>query len=190
MKMYTINDLVNGASKLATSVFGKREKYELQFNHEDDGCWYVDFPGWPFDHHNLMMVSGADRLCAILSDDDRVARVEVIPSSTKRDLPDYAQLTQLQSSLAGGSTYKVTNLHRHHLALSSNLVCAGRISEVSVCEENSKTYRRKSKNLKQKRYIETIIKEKKKSSQTFFTLLLQNGKRIVKFAPETNIGFV
>ena len=107
--MYTINDLVNGASKLATSVFGKREKYELQFNHEEDGCWYVDFPGWPFDHHNLMMVSGADRLCAILSDDDRVARVEVIPSSTERDLPDYAQLTQLQSSLAGGSTYKVTH---------------------------------------------------------------------------------
>ena len=107
--MYTINDLVNGASKLATSVFGKREKYELQFNHEEDGCWYVDFPGWPFDHHNLMMVSGADRLCAILSDDDRVARVEVIPSSTERNLPDYAQLTQLQSSLAGGSTYKVTH---------------------------------------------------------------------------------
>ena len=110
MKMYTINELVNGASKLATSVFGKREKYELQFNHEDDGCWYVDYPGWPFDHHNLMMVSGADRLCAVLSDDDRVARVEVIPSSTERDLPGYALLTQLQSSLAGGSTYQVTNL--------------------------------------------------------------------------------
>ena len=108
--MYTINELVNGASKLATSVFGKREKYELQFNHEDDGCWYVDYPGWPFDHHNLMMVSGADRLCAVLSDDDRVARVEVIPSSTERDLPGYALLTQLQSSLAGGSTYQVTNL--------------------------------------------------------------------------------
>ena len=110
MKMYSINDLVNGASKLATSVFGKREKYNLQFNHEDDGCWYVDYPNWPFDHHNLMMVSGADRLCAVLSDDNRVARVEVIPSSKELDLPDHAKLTQLQSSLAGGSTYEVTNL--------------------------------------------------------------------------------
>ncbi|MBQ9284709.1 MAG: hypothetical protein IJ209_00265 [Bacteroidaceae bacterium] len=110
MKMYSINDLVNGASKLATSVFGKREKYVLQFNHEDDGCWYVDYPNWPFDHHNLMMVSGADRLCEVLSDDNRVARVEVIPSSKELDLPDYAKLTQLQSSLAGGSTYEVTNL--------------------------------------------------------------------------------
>lgn len=110
MKMYSINDLVNGASKLATSVFGKREKYVLQFNHEDDDCWYVDYPNWPFDHHNLMMVSGADRLCSVLSDDDRVARVEVIPSSKELDLPDYAKLTQLQSSLAGGSTYEVTNL--------------------------------------------------------------------------------
>ena len=110
MKMYSINDLVNGASKLAASVFGKREKYELQFNHEDDGYWYVNYPGWPFDHYNLMMVSGADRLCAIFSDDNRVARVEVIPSSSERNLPDYAQLTQLQSSLAGGSTYSVTNL--------------------------------------------------------------------------------
>ena len=108
--MYSINDLVNGASKLATSVFGKREKYNLQFNHEDDGCWYVDYPNWPFDHHNLMMVSGADRLCAVLSDDNRVARVEVIPSSKELDLPDHAKLTQLQSSLAGGSTYEVTNL--------------------------------------------------------------------------------
>lgn len=108
--MYSINDLVNGASKLATSVFGKREKYVLQFNHEDDGCWYVDYPNWPFDHHNLMMVSGADRLCEVLSDDNRVARVEVIPSSKELDLPDYAKLTQLQSSLAGGSTYEVTNL--------------------------------------------------------------------------------
>ena len=61
----------------------------------------------------------------------------------------------------------MNKIHRLHLALSSNLVCARRVSEVYLCEENSKTYRRKSKKLKQKRYIETIIKEKKKSSQTF-----------------------
>ena len=53
----------SGFSKLATSVFGKREQYELQFNHEDDGCWYVDYPGWPFDHHHLMKANaGRDKL--------------------------------------------------------------------------------------------------------------------------------
>jgi len=34
----------------------------LSFNHEADGCWYVDLPNWPFAHHNLMMVAGADKL--------------------------------------------------------------------------------------------------------------------------------
>ena len=41
---YTISDLMNGARTMAASVFGRKDEYELQFNHEDDGCWYVDFP--------------------------------------------------------------------------------------------------------------------------------------------------
>ena len=74
---YSISDLVNGANKLASSVFGKKSEYELQFNHEEDGCWYVDFPGWPFDHHNLMMVAGADRMCDVLSEDGKFAYIKV-----------------------------------------------------------------------------------------------------------------
>ena len=67
---YSMKDLMNGASIIQRSVFGKKSEYQLKFNHEEDGCWYVDFPNWPFEHHNLMMVAGADELCAFLSDDD------------------------------------------------------------------------------------------------------------------------
>lgn len=37
--------------------------YHLKFNKESDGDWYIDFPGYPFAHHNLMMVAGANLLC-------------------------------------------------------------------------------------------------------------------------------
>ena len=41
--------------------------FHLTFNKEADGDWYIEFPGYPFDHHNLMMVAGADRLCAYVA---------------------------------------------------------------------------------------------------------------------------
>lgn len=107
---YFVNDLLNGAKIMASNVFGRKRKYHLQFNKEKDGRWYVDFPNWPFDHHNLMMVAGADELCEFLSDDGRFTYVDVVPSSKRLDKPGYACLVQGEHSLAGGSTYKVTNL--------------------------------------------------------------------------------
>ena len=41
--------------------------FHLTFNKEADGDWYIEFPGYPFSHHNLMMVAGADRLCAYVA---------------------------------------------------------------------------------------------------------------------------
>ena len=41
---YTISDLMYGAKVMAHSVFGKKKEYNLKFNHEDNGGWYVDFP--------------------------------------------------------------------------------------------------------------------------------------------------
>ena len=41
--------------------------FHLTFNKESDGDWYIEFSGYPFDHHNLMMVAGADRLCALIA---------------------------------------------------------------------------------------------------------------------------
>lgn len=106
----TINNLFNGAKILVSNSLKTRHKYTLKFNHEEDGNWYIDFPNWPFDHHNLMMVAGADKLCAFLSDDDEFAHVSVIPSNKPLDKPGYACLVQGEHSLTGGSIYTVTNL--------------------------------------------------------------------------------
>lgn len=101
---------LNDAPKMASQTFGNNKVYNLKFNHEDDGCWYIDFPNWPFSHHNLMMVSGADDLCAFLSDDDKVSNIEVIPANNDEDHDGYAKLTKISGSLLGGSTYKVEGL--------------------------------------------------------------------------------
>lgn len=107
---YTIQDLLKGAQAMSRSVFGMRDEYQIKFNHEDDGLWYVDFPNWPFDHHNLLMVNGADEMCAFLSDDDITTEVLVRPSSKRLQLEGYAELVQKEHSLTGGSTYEVRNL--------------------------------------------------------------------------------
>jgi len=108
--MYSIDQLVKGAKDFAKSVFGKKQEYQLRFLHEADNCWYVDIPEWPFDHHNLMMVSGADDLCAFLSDDDKSVSVSVIPSEKQQTVEGYTELKQLDSNITGGATYEVINL--------------------------------------------------------------------------------
>lgn len=50
-----------------------KKVFHLKFNKESDGAWYIEFPGYPFAHHNLMMVAGADLLC------DYVAEAEGHP---------------------------------------------------------------------------------------------------------------
>ncbi len=89
---YTVRDLLHGARVMSRSVFGQKDEYTIKFNHEDDGLWYVDFPNWPFDHHNLLMVAGADKLCAFLSDDDVTSEILVRPSSKRLQLEGYAEL--------------------------------------------------------------------------------------------------
>lgn len=107
---YTIQDLLKGAKAMSRSVFGKKDEYQIKFNHEDDGLWYVDFPNWPFEHHNLLMVNGADEMCAFPSDDDITTEVLVRPSNKRLQLEGYAELVQKEHSLTGGSTYEVHNL--------------------------------------------------------------------------------
>ena len=106
----TTTGLMTAASVISKKVFGKKEEYELQFNHEEDGNWYVDFPHWPFGHEELMMVAGADDLCAHLSDDGKFTYVKVRPSDEKLDLPGYGELVQVRCSTTGGSTYKVNGI--------------------------------------------------------------------------------
>ena len=107
---YSVKDLLKASKIIAKTVFGNKKEYELKFNHEDDGFWYIDFPNWPFDHCNLMMVAGADDLCSALSDDDRRVKVHVIPAQKEECHDNYVKLTQIESGLTEGSTYSVSGL--------------------------------------------------------------------------------
>ena len=89
----------------------KKDEYHLQFDHEDDGCWYIHLPNWRWSHHNLMMVAGADELCAILSNDDKTTKVEVVISNEeKKECSGYVNLERVKASVSEGGTYHVTNL--------------------------------------------------------------------------------
>ena len=46
---YSITDLMKAASMMSKKYFGKKDEYTISFTKEDDGCWYVDYPDWPFD---------------------------------------------------------------------------------------------------------------------------------------------
>lgn len=105
--MYTIKEICKGAPKLVRSVLNRKREYQLRFNKEKDGCWYVDFPHWPFSHDNLAMVSGADKMLELLSDGDLFVKVSVIPAKKKEQHDVYIELKQTEHSLFGGSTYQV-----------------------------------------------------------------------------------
>ena len=105
--MYTIKEICKGAPKLVRSVLNKKREYRIQFNKEKDGCWYVDFPHWPFSHDNLAMVSGADKMLDLLSDGVSLVKVSVIPAKKKEQHNGYIELEQTEHSLFGGSTYQV-----------------------------------------------------------------------------------
>lgn len=91
---------------LRRSMLGQKREYHIQFNKEKNGCWYMDFPYWPFSHDNLAMVSGADKMLELLSDGYLTVEITVIPSN-KRELHDgYIELVQTEKSLLGGSTYE------------------------------------------------------------------------------------
>ena len=107
---YTVTDLMKAASMMSKKYFGRQSEYTISFTKEDDGCWYVDYPDWPFDHHNLMMVAGADELCAHLSDDGLETRVKVMPSTKRMQLEGYAELRRLDHSLTGGAHYEVLGI--------------------------------------------------------------------------------
>ena len=105
--MYTIREVCSGALKLVRSMLNRKRKYQIQFNKEKNGCWYVDFPHWPFSHDNLAMVSGADKMLELLSDGELFVRVCVIPANKQEKHEEYIELIQTEHSLFGGSTYQV-----------------------------------------------------------------------------------
>lgn len=106
---YTLEDLAKVAEILKDKCFGKKDVYEVTFTKEKDGNWYIDYPDWPFDHHNLMMVQGADELCELLSYDGTHTKIKVYPGLNNPKTIDEAwkrfRCTRLEWSLTGGATY-------------------------------------------------------------------------------------
>ena len=82
-KIYTILVLI-------FNLIVRRKHYKLHFIAENDPPikrWYYDFKHWGFDHANLEMVSGADKLCELYSNGKDEVTVEIIASKKKQDLP-------------------------------------------------------------------------------------------------------
>ena len=107
--------IIKVIGRLLRNAMMRRSKYDLAFHREDDGVWYVDFPAWPFAHHNLAMVGGADKLCSYLADGKQTIRIEVVASKYPLSLSGYSILTKTYSNLFYGADYDATgfeNLHR------------------------------------------------------------------------------
>lgn len=96
-----LKNLLKGASKLVKSVSNKKGEYILHFVKEDDDKWYINLPDWPFDHHNLMMVAGADDLCEAFSYDGKHATVEVVVEKQGKGIEAY----RTDYSLTEGAYY-------------------------------------------------------------------------------------
>lgn len=105
---YSISNLMKAASIMSRTYFGRQSEYTLSFTKEADGCWYVDYPNWPFDHHNLMMVAGADSLCELLSYDGVHTEVKVcVDTSAEEKSKGWFLLDKEDSSITGGAHYHV-----------------------------------------------------------------------------------
>ena len=101
---------MNGILSILKNFCIRKREYHLRFDREDKGLWYYHCPNWPFDHHNLLMVGGADKLCAFMSDDNQTANMTVIPANTKETHEGYAELIRKEYSIIGGATYEVKGL--------------------------------------------------------------------------------
>ena len=84
--------------------------YNLTFVQDPDERWYIDIP-WNGNRGNLEMVCGADDLLSFLdTEKNRKVTIEVIPSKTLVEKPDYFICDQISKSLTGGSFYNVKDL--------------------------------------------------------------------------------
>ena len=98
--------------------------FHLTFNKEADGDWYIDFPGYPFAHHNLMMVAGTNHLCAY------VANMEGHPDKACVDVT-------IDSHLIEGRQPIVT-MERTNKGYGATYNCVGASGRVPVINWNGK----------------------------------------------------
>ena len=82
--------------------------FHLKFNKEADGDWYIDFPGYPFDHHNLMMVAGANMLCEYVAEKEGHPDNAIVDVTTGDNLIDgkTPDITMTRIKKGYGATYQ------------------------------------------------------------------------------------
>ena len=82
--------------------------FHLKFNKEADGDWYIDFPGYPFDHHNLMMVAGANMLCEYVAEKEGHPDCAIVDVTTGDNLIDgkTADITMTRIKKGYGASYQ------------------------------------------------------------------------------------
>ena len=102
-KIYTI--LV-----LLFNLIVRRKHYKLHFIAENDPPikrWYYDFKYWGFDHANLEMVSGADKLCELYANGKDEVTVDIIASKKQLNLsPQLYDEFVAQDILIDGMTHQ------------------------------------------------------------------------------------
>lgn len=85
--------------------------YQLAFNREDDGAWFIDLPEWQGAHASLRMVEGADLLLEHVGQGSPRVEVEVAKSNAPiAELDrnkDYFRCDQIKESLICGAYYQV-----------------------------------------------------------------------------------
>lgn len=116
--MSRIGNIIKNPSVIGqyvTGVFNARRTgghgYQLAFNREEDGGWYIDLPEWQGAHDNLAMVAGADWLLEFVGEGAPRVEVEVVKSNeideeVERD-GRFFRCDQTEQSLLGGATYDV-----------------------------------------------------------------------------------
>ena len=142
-------------------------KKTLKFNKESDKKWYIDLPHYPFAHHNLMMVAGADKLCELLSQDGHSTIVDVVTTKEPKDnlvAEGYVQLKRTEWSLTGGAYYDVTNIEG--------------LTNLWLCPVTLFVYQKYPKYIYVKQVTESLDGDKDKTQQNDDEQTLQNKEDI------------
>lgn len=86
------------------------KSYNLTFEKENNGYWYIVLPNWPFSHNNLMMVKGADKLCEYIAQEQNTIGKAAVTVTVNDNLLDgnNPDIKMSRFSLGYGASYNVT----------------------------------------------------------------------------------
>lgn len=83
----------------------------LKFNKEGDK-WYIDFPEYPFNKENLLMVANADKILDILAQGKNTVKVTIVYGRRIKD-EEALIYKKDKSKLSFGATYVMTDDNKY-----------------------------------------------------------------------------